>query len=231
MRSPQTLVRPALWALLLLAAGCSTLDVPRAENYPASDQKKVRAVHHWDVLADDVAQRIATKISDWPAGEHPIYIAPPLGSSFNQGFHKLLIGHLLERGVVLSTEPGAVTLHFETQLVQHGASVENRADRPYTQLAAGVAVTRNIDVHAPSATSGIATGLPSDSAKRSTDYTVDGRSARAEVLVTTFLESGGRFLASTADIYYIERTEAALYRSAALPAPPVPVKTWQVVKP
>lgn len=75
MRSLPTVVRPALLALLLLAAGCSTLDVPRADNYAASGQKKVRAVHHWDVLADDVAARVANKISEWPAGEHPIYLA------------------------------------------------------------------------------------------------------------------------------------------------------------
>ena len=42
-------VVPLLAATLL--AGCGTLDVPRADNYPATGQKKARAVHHWDVLA------------------------------------------------------------------------------------------------------------------------------------------------------------------------------------
>ena len=54
----------ALWATaaaVLLVSGCSTLDVPRADNYSATGQKKARAVHHWDVLADDVAGRIARK--------------------------------------------------------------------------------------------------------------------------------------------------------------------------
>ncbi len=91
----RVLATAALWALL---GGCSSLDVPRADNYPATDQKKARAVHHWDVLADDVAGRIAGKISAWPASEYPIYLAPSPGdTSFNNGFRKLLITRLLDR--------------------------------------------------------------------------------------------------------------------------------------
>ena len=72
-----------------LSVGCSTLDVPRADNYPATGQKKARAMHHWDVLADDVAQRVAEKIAAWPQGEEPIYVSVPDQSSFNQSFLKL----------------------------------------------------------------------------------------------------------------------------------------------
>jgi hypothetical protein len=51
----RTQARAALLAAAALLAGCGTLDVPRADNYPATGQKKARAVHHWDVLAGDVA--------------------------------------------------------------------------------------------------------------------------------------------------------------------------------
>lgn len=230
-----TVARPALLGLLLLAVGCSTLDVPRADNYPASGQKKVRAVHHWDVLAGDVAARIADKISEWPAGEHLLYLSAPPAGSFNQGFRKLLMAHLLERGVALSTEPTAVQLHIETQVVQHEAAAHNSAGLPYTRLAAGVAVARDIAVHAQSAPSGIAAGLALgmalDAATLYTDGAAAGGPTRTEVLVTTSLESGGRYLASTADMYYIERAEAGLYRNAPPQAPLPALTTWQVVKP
>ena len=85
-------------------------DVPRADSYPATGQKKARAVHHWDVLADDVAARVAGKIAAWPAGEHPIYVTVPDDSSFNQGFLKLLRVRLLDRGVALA--PGAYEVLF-----------------------------------------------------------------------------------------------------------------------
>src|SRR5690606_21300444 len=99
MLSLTFVARLGLLGLSLLAAGCSTLDVPRADNFPASGQKQVRAVHHWDVLAADVAARIADKISQWPATEHPIYLSQSPAGSFNQGFRKLLIAQLLDRGV------------------------------------------------------------------------------------------------------------------------------------
>ena len=92
-------VVPLLAATLL--GGCGTLDVPRADNYPATGQKKARAVHHWDVLAGDVAARVAEKIASWPAGEYPIHVTVADKSSFNAGFLKLLTVHLLNRGVVL----------------------------------------------------------------------------------------------------------------------------------
>ena len=223
----------------LLAAGCSSLDVPRADNYPASDQKKARAVHHWDVLADDVAGRIAGKIAAWPPGEHPIHVASAPGdSSFGNGFHKLLVTRLLDRGVTLSTQPAAVTLHVETQLVQHEAPVANRAPMPFTRLALGVGVARDWYLHSQSTASMLGGVTALGAVADLTRYAVDGPAAggptRTEVLITTSLESGDRYLARTADVYYVEHDDAVLYQARLPeppPAPPVPVKTWQVVAP
>ena len=121
MPSPFSLVPALLVAVLLV--GCSNLDVPRADNYPATGQKKARAVHHWNVLADDVAARVAEKIVAWPAGEYPIHVKVADNSSFNQGFLSLLRVRLLDRGVVLSVVPTDVELEVQTQLVQHEATV------------------------------------------------------------------------------------------------------------
>lgn len=232
----------ALAGLLALLGGCTSLDVPRADNYPTTDQKKARAVHHWNVLADDVASRIEGKLAAWPKGEHPIYVAVNAGdTSFNTGFRKLLITRLLDRGVTLSTEPTDVTLTFETQVVQHQARVQNSAPMPWTRLALGVGVARDWYLFRQSARSMVggvaALGVVTDV----TQYMVDGPAAggptRTEVLITTSLESGDRYLASTADVYYIEQDDSELYK-ARLPAPPpppppapTPIKTWRVVTP
>lgn len=232
----------ALAVLLALLGGCTSLNVPRADNYPASDQKKARAVHHWDVLADDVASRIQGKLSAWPAGEHPIYIAVNTGdTSFNTGFRKLLITRLLDRGVTLSTEPTDVTLTFETQVVQHNARVQNSAPMPWTRLALGVGVARDWYLFRQSTGSMIGGLAALGAVTDVTQYIVDGPAAggptRTEVLITTSLESGGRYLASTADVYYIEQDDSDLYKARApvppppLPPPPTPTKTWRVVAP
>ncbi len=202
---------PLTLALALLAGGCASPDLPHAEYHPPSGQKTARAIHHWDVLADDVAARMAEKMRDWPPGEHPIYVSPSGDSSFNAGFRKLLITRLLDRGVTLSTEPTAVEIKFDTQLVQHNAGAA------WEPLAADVAVVRD--------PYGEAGGAPVPAAPNG--------AARAEVLVTTSVESGGRYLARTADVYSIEQSDTALYRVRALqPSQPVvPLKTWRVVAP
>lgn len=233
------LAAAAFAACLLTLGGCTALDVPRADNYPATDQKKARAVHHWDVMADDVAGRIADKIAGWPAGEYPIHVPlPPGDTSFDNGFRQLLITRLLDRGVALSTQPAAVTLRFDTQVVQHHSHLVSRGPLPWTRLALGVGVARDWYLYEQSARSMLAGTVALGAVADLTQYAIDGPAAggptRTEVLVTTSLESGDRYLARTADIYYIERADAALYQPpppAPPPPPPTPVKTWRVVAP
>lgn len=232
--------RPVLaLAATLALAGCSSLDVPRADNYPASDQKKARAVHHWDVLADDVAGRIADKIRQWPPGEYPIHVSTVSDASFNQGFRKLLSTRLLDRGVALSTQPSGVQLVVETQVVQHPAPTMNlnRAPMPVTRLALGIAVARDL-VHAPPAAASVAGSLGAmallaDATSYLTEGGASGGPTRTEVLITTSLENADRYLARTADVYYIEDADAVLYQAKepTPPAQPVPLKSWRVVAP
>ncbi len=72
-----------------------------------------------------------------------------------------------------------------------------------------------------------------DLTQRHTQGEAAGGPTRTEVLITTALKSQDRYLAGSADMYYIEREDAALYRpeSPAPVAPPAPVKTWRVVTP
>ena len=239
---PRVTALAALLAAALLA-GCGTLDVPRADNYPATGQKKARAVHHWDVLAGDVAARVAEKIAAWPEGEHPIHVTVPDNSSFNLGFLKLLKVHLLNRGVVVYTVPTAVELEVQTQLVQHQAGAPSSLSIPLagTVLGAGVGVWRDWRVHYPERTLlpgvatalGVGVGLALDMAQRHTQGAAAGGPTRTEVLITTTLKTHDRYLAGSADMYYIERDDAVLYLPELPPAPPppTPVKTWRVVAP
>ena len=239
MPSPICRISALLAAVLLV--GCSTLDVPRADNYPATGQKKARAVHHWSVLADDVASRVAEKIVAWPAGEYPIYVKVANSSSFDQGFLSLLRVRLLDRGVVLSAVPTDVELEVQTQLVQHEATGPRNSPipLPWTMLASGVGVWRDWDVHYSDRTLlpgvatviGVGVGLALDLAQRHTQGDAAGGPTRTEVLITTTLKSHDRYLAGSADMYYIERADAVLYQPPAPVAPLSPVKTWKVVAP
>jgi len=232
----------ATLAAVFMLAGCGTLDVPRADNYPATGQKKARAVHHWDVLAGDVAGRVAEKIALWPAGEYPVYVTGSDKSSFNVGFVKLLKVHLLNRGVALSTVPTAVELDVQTQVVEHQSGAPRATPAiAGTALGAGVGVWRDWAVHYSDRTllPGVATalglgaGVALDMARLYTYGAAAGGPTRTEVLISTNLKSADRYLAGTADLYYIEREDAELYLpEVPLPMPaPTPVKTWRVTAP
>ena len=233
-------LRCPAWASLCCAAallaGCSTLDVPHAENYPASSQKKARAVHHWDVLADDVAQRVADKLRATAMPQAAVFVVPAPDTAFRQGFRELLMTRLLDRGVRLATAPeGALRLQIGTQVVQHGTHPMLNNPVPWTTLALGVVVLRDLAAYHHTAAavnaSVLALGALADGGGTLRGGRASGGPTGLEVLVTTSLQDQLLYLARTADVYYIEQGDVALYQ----PPPPVPapaatpVRTWQVV--
>lgn len=81
-----------LFGLLLLTTGCMSR-VPLAMNHQISVQKKAKATHHWDVLAEDVADQVAALLTKkgLPGGK-PIYVENMKpDSQFGKTFRKLLI--------------------------------------------------------------------------------------------------------------------------------------------
>lgn len=282
-----------VWASLAVAmlavTGCATSEIPHMAMHPESSQKRVRAVHHWDVLARDVAQQVAAKIAHWPAGEHPIFVQMQGQSGFEQGFGQLLMTQLVDKGVNLSTTPVPVMLHVAVQVVQHpsganqmsaarwlvahdiavargwaSAGAASAINPPSSMAGAAAPAAPAVDtapvslstvapvqvtgastpptatpMHAaPSRTARSATQLPPGSiagdarAWTGPEMSSDGL-VYTEVLVTTSLESGDRYLARSSDVYYINAQDAVLYGAPVLPPAPPPVKgkTWQVVAP
>jgi hypothetical protein len=226
--------KPSFLPLLVTAAllsGCATLDVPRADNYRVSSQKKARAVHHWDVLADDVASQLAERMR-LRGIDQPLYISPSSATTFNQGFRTLLVTRLVDRGVVVTTRKGGLEMSFETQVVQHSTLKPPAIPFPSTALAAGVAVVRDLALYEHSGAAGIASGVALGILNDVREFKLNGSAAggptRTEVLISTSLQQNDLYVARTADIYYIERADATLYQPAQ-PAASGPVKTWKVV--
>lgn len=197
----------AFCVLAGLAAGCAPLPTaphgatPEGAHAP-TEQQAVNAVRQWDVLAADVAAHVADRLRAWPAGQHPIHVEmAPQASDFQRGFRELLVTHLVERGIAVTTEPAALRLRASTQLVQHHAGAASAA--PLQRLAEGVYVRRNAT------------------------YADASVPMRTEVLVVTSLESEGRVLVRTSDVYTIAQPDAPLYQRPA--AAPGPLTTWRVV--
>jgi hypothetical protein len=224
--------------LCTLLVACSTLDVPRAMNYPASGQQKARAVHHWDLLANDVAERIATKTAAGAMEKNTFHLVPSTDSTFNRAFGDLLLTRLVERGLVIASSPALdnsadAYIRFDVQVVSHESGARNAPAMPLTSLAVGVAVLRDSWMHIPSSASGalagLATGLVGDLSSQMLWGTASGGPTRTELLVSTSLEMGQRFVTRTSDIYYIEPEDAKLFSVPPPPPPPAPTKNWKVV--
>ena len=214
-----------VWLALAVAGlgGCTHLNVPTADAYPASSQHKARAVHHWDLLAEDVATRIAAKAKDGGMLTQAFHLVPAESTPFNRAFGDLLLTRLVNQGMVIASAPNpghdaGAYIRYDAQVVAHGSSRRNSTELPITSLAVGVAVLRDSWLHMPSTASGVlagvSAGLVADVSSRVMSGSASGGPTRTELLVSTSMELGQRFVTRTSDIYYIEPDDVGLDRKS-----------------
>ncbi len=192
---------------LLFIGGCASR-IPEPIAYPYSQQQKMEASHHWQVLAEDLANRINNEliITDNIAksvfvkqtcGSEAIPCDPTETSSFNEAFRDLLITNLVGFGIPTKQAIDEETLevNYKVQIVRH-TSDRLRTLQPglLTGLSAAVVVLRN----APSDLVTLALGAAADVANA--NMTINGH---YEIIITTSMLSGGKYLFRASDIYYI----------------------------
>ncbi len=210
-----------------MVAGCVS-QVPIPVSAPISNQAKARAVHHWDLLARDVASQVSGAMQRDPSlARRTIHVSPAkVKSDFNRAFTELLITRLVNEGLAVSSERGgAVELSIDTQVVVHKS--ERFAYRPGTllSLAAGLIVLRGLDwSNPPDRVVGVL-GLAGGA-----DYalsTYAGGPTKTELIVTASILDGGQYRMRKADVYYIEDVDASLFLTLPVAAP-LPVRNVEV---
>jgi hypothetical protein len=225
---------------VLLLAGCGMLlvgcasQVPIATTYPISTQRKAKASHHWDVLAEDVAQQTLRTLAanESLAGRNVHVLPPPDRTPFNRAFSNFLITRLVNRGMPVSERPDdAVTVQYETQLVRHGSNRYAHLPGSLTVLTAGVWVFRDLAWSSSGALP--ASLLMAGLADWGMGYLAGGATP-TELVVTTSILEDGRYVMRRSDIYYLEDTDLALFvdaksRNFDVSASERPVKRWEVV--
>lgn len=212
-------------AALLVSAGltaCAQRPVPLASSYPASEQQKMQATHHWDVLAESLAAGLRAKL---PANR-PVYIVPSSqNTAFGKALHTLLTRYLVEKGVAVSvadpadspcqTACDALRLKYDSQVV-------NFDDREgLRQLPSDFTLMKDVsyliyrlgDLWATPAWA----ILPLSAYQES--YFPAG--TNSEVIVSLSVEDGPRVVHSDSRIYYINGAEQDHYSNpGALPPAP-----------
>ena len=203
------MARMILLLVLLLALGCASR-VPVATNHPLTTQKKAKAAHHWDVLADDIARQTQAAVSrpGSPISGKPVCILAAGNSPFDQAFRNFLITRLVNRGVpVTANAKEGQAISYETQLLQHDSSRYTHVPGTLTALAAGIWVVRDVigAASAAPATIGMA-GLG--------DYALGlyaGGATHTELIVTTSILDQEKYLMRKTDIYYLEDEDVDLF--------------------
>ncbi|MDR3089587.1 MAG: hypothetical protein LBU39_07210 [Desulfobulbaceae bacterium] len=200
--------------MLFVCAACAQTTAPTDPMNRVSP--KLEAAYHWQVLAGDVARRINDELIRLDMLDTALTVKRTCGddnhvcadnetSSFNEAFHDLLLTELVALGAPVRPDAAADTLEvsYKTQTVRHDAFRLNRP-RPgmITALTAAVMVLRN----APTEVISIATG-------GAVDYAVQNMVAAGhyEVIITTSIGSGNRYLFRASDIYAINDADYPQY--------------------
>ena len=192
---------------LLLVGGCASR-IPEPITYPYSQQQKMEASHHWQVLAEDLANRINNELIITDNITKTVFVKETCGNeaapcnptetgSFNEAFRDLLITNLVGFGIPTQQQKTDETLeiYYKVQVVRHN-SERLRTLQPglLTGLSAAVVVLRN----APADIITMALGAAADVANA--NMVTNGH---YEIIITTSMLSGGKYLFRASDIYYI----------------------------
>ncbi|GFO67299.1 hypothetical protein GMLC_08780 [Geomonas limicola] len=208
-------LRLALFLALLTAFGCASR-VPVAVNHSLTTQKKAKAAHHWDVLAEDIAQQTKLAIADPKKNfpKKPIYIQPGGSSSFDTAFRNFLITRMVNDGVPVTAEPReGLAIGYDTQLVRHDSSRYTHIPGSLTALAAGVWVIRDLAAGAAADAAPATLGLTALA-----DYALGhyaGGATHTELIVTTTILDQSRYIFRKSDIYYLEDEDTGLFSGEA----------------
>jgi len=192
-----------LLCMSLYLASC-TSQVPVATNYPYTQQQKMQAPHHWNILAADVVNQLEQnpKFSkDIPLvvypkfyfqdKENPVFwtTEQPLTQAdesdrlatipFKRAYQNYLIAQLLDAGYNITDDPAAAQLlmTFDIQLVKHSGR-RVRSPHIISQL------RRIVAGAADGAYAGVKAG----------NY---------EVIITTSIKSGHTYIMCHTGTYYI----------------------------
>lgn len=188
------------------------MPVPTA--YPLNTQQKMQAMHHWNVLAEDVARRVQEVLERRVVErQFPVYVAPSGVTPFAKSFHALLITRLVDKNIAVSKSfENALILGFDIEMIRHADRITRTGKGIYKALAPDVYVQRHALTDP-----GPETAWAHEAMLQAAEHNVDAgvytyALPRLEVMITSTLLSGESFLMRDSSIYYINDADWRHYR-------------------
>lgn len=211
-----------------LTAGCAT-DIPAPSGHPPSEQAKLRATHHWNIVAGHIAKQMQKQLPTLRSGD-AVYLQPPLNRSpFELAMHEFVITYLVEEGVRVDLNGAApLQVSLRTQLITN-VSERQTSTVPLTAIAAGIMVAYNVAAHAN--TEFVATAVLGSAAAYDLGtgrLTRPGAPSKTELIVTTSIADSEHFRMRNTDVYYIDDADLSLFVEPPKPAPSTPTRKYHV---
>lgn len=214
----------------LLVTGCAYRAIPLAVSYPLSTQNRMQAAHHWDVLAEHSADRLAQTLEvTFPnAVVKPAlfirYTQEQEKVPFARAFFHMLTSKLVQKGLVVvnnADASNALMIDYDVQVVEH--KDRRRFNPPlgtYTVLGGLVwLIARGIDKWGDP-TLAVYPLVAGAEAYTAAKYYLPGET-NTEVVVTTSASLGQQYVFQETNVYYVNTGDADHYEQAG--------KTYQVV--
>lgn len=207
-------------------AGCSHAPIPVAENFSYTTQLKVRSAGHWDAVARHVVSRTLERFGTGADANQPMQVRlPAQPSAFDRAFRELLITRLVNQGkTVVDSDDAPLKISYEAQVVRHNSDRPHFIPGLFTAVTAGVYVAHYLGVHAhedAAMVGGLGLAALADVAR--SQYS--GGPTHTEVILTTTIMQGDRYLARNTDVYYVEDSDATLFQAIRGPV----TREFQVV--
>lgn len=208
----KTLKLLTLGCAAAVLAGCATSPIPVSENFPLTVQPKVRSAGHWNLVSKDVAAQTLQTLTK-VGSSSGLYVALPANATpFDKVFRELLITELVKSGRVVQQAPdNALEVSYEVQIVRHDSPRPNFVPGRFTMITAGLYAmyglrAQHLDV-------ALAGGLGLAAVADYVASVDSGGPTHTEMVLTTTVATGGRYLARKTDIYYLQDEDAALFRT------------------
>ena len=211
---PNTLKLMALGAGALLLAGCASSPIPVSANFPITVEPKVRSAGHWGQLSNDVVKQTLESLGKAGVSGN-LYVALPANPTvFDKAFQQFLITDLVKAGRVVQQGPEqALEVSYQTQVVRHNSPRPYFLPGRFTMITAGLYAAYGLSYNPVG--DRMAGGL---AAAAGADYIASessGGPTATELILTTTIATGGRYLVRKTDVYYVEEADTVLMQYKA----------------
>ena len=215
--------KPILFSVIcsVSLAGCvqvNSSQAPIATAFPTSQQKKMQAAAHWEVLAANEALKIS-KV--WKGNTSSLYLVPTGSLPFDRAFQDIFTSQLIQNGLSLKNSPvGASQIHYKTQVIKQK---DRDTVRPpigtLTMLAAGITVaTQAVNHWSNPATVLIPVAVGADLLAGNVIS-----QSNSEVIITTQIIDNTNILYSSSNIYYINAKDSVHYQKLSSSSVTIPL--------